>query len=228
MTSDLEGEEPDAGCRSPAPGDGVAQLIAGSGAVLLLRRIAIQAISAGSTAVLARTLSVKGFGAYSAGLAMYYVALSICDFGFGAVLGRELGQGSATDGSIVRGMLRIQTIWSGVVALGAVAFALFVGLGASKMQVLLVLSPAVALFGLNCVKQVFYASYKVGVLSRIDISTNVLQAIAVSLVALLGGSPAEVAAALSAVTGNRAHAADFVGAAAAAPTPPPGGTCGPA
>jgi O-antigen/teichoic acid export membrane protein len=171
--------------------------MAKSASQLFIRRIAVQALSALSTAVLARKLGVSGFGAYSTGLAMYFLALSACDFGFGSVLGRELGSGRSDDGSIVRSMLRTQTTWSAAVGLGVVGFSIAVGLGIVRMQVLIVLAPAVALFGLSGVRQVFYANYQVARLGRLDVATNVLQVVVVVGTALAGGGPVAVAIAMS-------------------------------
>jgi len=173
--------------------------MATSASQLFLRRVAVQVLSAASTAILARKLGVSGFGDYSAGLAMYYLALSICDFGFGNVLARELGKGRADDGRLVRSMLRVQTAWSALVGLGVVGFVIAVGLSAVRMQVLLVLVPAVALFGLSGVRQVFYASYKTGRLGLIDVATNVAQLIVVAGLALAGGGPLCIAIGLSAM-----------------------------
>ena len=171
--------------------------IATSAGQLLVRRVFVQVLSALSTAVLARTLGVAGFGNFAAGLAMYYLALSVCDFGFGSVLARELGSGRADDGGVVRSMLRVQTSWSVAVGMGTVVFALAVGLSSPRLQVLMVLTPAVALFGLSGVRQVFYASYRTGRLGVIDVITNALQLVVVSIVAVSGGGPVAVAIALS-------------------------------
>ncbi len=171
--------------------------VAGSANVLLMRRVVVQLLSALSTAILARKLGVAGFGSYAAGLAMYYLALSVCDFGFGSVLARELGSRRADDGSLVRSMLRVQTQWSLVVGAGVILFAVVAGLAATRIQVLLVLVPGVALFGLTGVRQVFYASYHTGRLGRIDVATNVVQLFVVSGVAIAGGGPVAVAITLS-------------------------------
>jgi len=173
--------------------------IATSAGQLLLRRVIVQVLSALSTAVLARTLGVAGFGDFAAGLAMYYLALSVCDFGFSSVLARELGSGRADDGRLVRSMLRVQTTWSVVVGLGTVAFALAVGLSSPRIQVLLALTPAIALFGLSGVRQVFYASYRTGRLGLIDVATNAVQLGIVTVVAVSGGGPLAVALALCAM-----------------------------
>ena len=171
--------------------------MATSASQLFIRCIAVQLLSALSTAILARKLGIAGFGDYSAGLAMYYLALSVCDFGFGNVLARELGKHRADDGRLVRSMLHVQTAWSSLVGLAVVGFCLAVGLGAVRIQVLMVLAPAVALFGLSGVRQVFYANYRTGRLGAIDVSTNVLQLLVVATVAFAGGGPLAVAIALS-------------------------------
>ena len=173
--------------------------VAGSANVLLVRRMVVQVLTALCTAILARTLGVAGFGSYAAGLAMFYVAVSVCDFGFGSVLGRELGRHRADDGSLVRSMLRVQTQWSLVVGFCVVVFAVVAGLAATRIQVLLVLVPGVSLFGLTGIRQVFYAGYHTARLGRIDIATNVIQLFVVSGVAIAGGGPVAVATALSAM-----------------------------
>ena len=81
----------------PEGGPGYRKM-ATSASQLFTRRVVVQLLSAASTAILARKLGVAGFGAYAAGLAMYYLALSVCDFGFGSVLARELGSGRPDDG----------------------------------------------------------------------------------------------------------------------------------
>jgi len=185
--------------------------IATSAGQLLVRRVVVQVLSALSTAVLARTLGVAGFGDFAAGLAMYYLALSVCDFGFGSVLARELGSGRADDGSLVRSMLRVQTTWSVAVGLGTVVFALAVGLTSPRIQVLLALTPAIALFGLSGVRQVFYASYRTGRLGLIDVVTNAVQLGIVTVVAVSGGGPLAVAVALCAMILVNCVVVAFVG-----------------
>jgi O-antigen/teichoic acid export membrane protein len=180
---------------TPAPP--LSKKIFKSASQLFVRRVAVQILSAISTAILARKLGVSGFGAYSAGLAMYYLALSACDFGFGNVLGRELGRGRSDDGSLVRSMLRTQTAWSGLIGLATIGFCFAVGIGVLRIQVLIVLAPAVALFGLSGVRQVFYANYRVGLLGTIDVISNVAQVLVVVTVALAGGGPVAIAVAMS-------------------------------
>ena len=96
-------------------------------------------------------------------------------------------------------MLRVQTQWSLAVGAAVVVFAVVAGLAATRMQVLLVLLPGIALFGLTGIRQVFYAGYQTARLGRIDIATNVVQLVVVSAVALSGGGPVAVATALSAM-----------------------------
>ena len=81
------------------------------------------------------------------------------------------------------------TQWSLAVGIGVVVFALIVGLAATRVQVLLVLVPGIALFGLSGVRQVFYARYQTARLGRIDIATNVVQLFVVPAWRSLGGGP---------------------------------------
>ena len=171
--------------------------MAGSATQLLVRRVVVQVLSAISTAVLARKLGTSGFGEYAAGLAMFYLASSVSDFGFGSVLARALGAGNGRDGRLVRSMLWVQTTWSMVVGAGVVVFALLVGLGTIKIQVLLVLAPCLAIAGLSGIRQVFYANYRTATLGLVDVITNVVQAGALVLLAFAGAGPVILACVLT-------------------------------
>ena len=96
MTVDGERAESGEGVPLNVGEDQLHRKVAASVNVLFVRRVVIQLLSALSTAILARKLGVAGFGSYGAGLAMYYFGLSVCDFGFGSVLARELGSVSRT------------------------------------------------------------------------------------------------------------------------------------
>lgn len=186
---------------SDASGDaGLHKKMAGSASKLLVRQGVVQGVSALSTAVLARTLGVSGFGSYAAGLALFYVFSALCDFGFGSVLARELGAGRADDGTLVRSMLRVQVTWTTSVGLAGLVVCGIAGFHEIKIQVFAVLLPCIAFAWMSGVRQVFYANYRVGTLSIIDVVGNVLQAVAVIAVALAGAGPLLVGAVLSATT----------------------------
>ena len=85
-------------------------------------------------------------------------------------------------------MLKTQTAWSGMVGLVVVGFSIAVGLDVVRIQVLVVLAPAVALFGLSGVRQVPDANYKVGQLGALDVASNVAQVVVVVTVALAGAA----------------------------------------
>ncbi len=169
--------------------------MARSASTLVVRQVVVQLLSAASTAVLARVLGVASFGAYSAGMATYYLLLSVCDFGFGTVLARELGAGRPDDGSLARSMLQVQTAWSVAVACLGAAIAIASGLGLQRSDVLLVLVPTMALTGFSGARQVFYANYKTSTLGLVDIIGNVGLSVAVTATALFTKDPVWIAAA---------------------------------
>lgn len=160
--------------------------VAGSAASLFVRRIVVTAVSAVATAVLARQLGVADFGAYSSGLATYYLLCSVQDFGFGYTLARRLGQGRADDGELTRSMIRLQVWWSLALAVVTVGVAVAAGLGAIRGQVLLVMVPAIVAQSLSSIRQVYYATYTSARLGLIDIVTNVVAAVALCLVPAVG------------------------------------------
>jgi O-antigen/teichoic acid export membrane protein len=177
----------------PSSAPRLSKQIASSATQLFIRRVVVQLLSAASTAVLARVLGVRLFGAYSAGLATYYLLLSLGDFGFSYTLARELGEDRADNGATVKAMIRVQSVWAVAVALVGLAVALVTGVGHLRMQVLLILLPVIAMSGLGAIRQVFYAAYETKRLGVIDVVSNAAQAVALAGVALLGASVDEIA-----------------------------------
>jgi O-antigen/teichoic acid export membrane protein len=172
--------------------------MARSASQLFIRKILIQVFSAAATAILARVLDVSVFGALSAGLATYYLLLSACDFGFGLVLARELGAGRADDGTLVRSMLQVQTLWSLAIGLGAIGVAVATGLERERADVLLALVPTIALAGVGGSRQIFYATYTTAKLGFIDVVSNIAQAVLIAAVALFTRNAIDVALVFSA------------------------------
>ena len=185
--------------------------VAASANVLLLRRVVVQILTALCTAILTRTLGVAGFGSFGAGLAMFTSPSRSVTSALAASWPTSWAVAARERRLPGRSMLRVQTQWSLVVGLCVVVFALLAGLAATRIQVLLVLVPGVALFGLSGVRQVFYAGYRTPRLGRIDIATNVIQLFVVSGVAFAGGGPVAVATALSAMLVVNAVIVTFVG-----------------
>jgi O-antigen/teichoic acid export membrane protein len=163
--------------------DDVSGKMGRSAAVLVARRIVVTAASALATVVLARRLSIADFGAYSAGLATYYLLLSACDLGFNAVLVRELAIRPAGHASWVRITTQLALIWSVVIGIGLLIMGLTAGVSGLRGQTMLALSPALALTGMTVTRQVFMASYDVRRIAMVDMVVNLAQSAGLCLVA---------------------------------------------
>ena len=160
--------------------------ILSSSVLLIVSRLLVQVASALSTAVVARCITVKDFGNLNAGLAVFYLATALCDWGFGLSLARRLGQGDSRDGSVVRSIARLQSFWSGFVACLAAAYAMVSGLGEPRMRVLLILTPAIAATGVSVYRQVLIANNKTRDIVVPGLIINFTSAAATVLLALNG------------------------------------------
>jgi O-antigen/teichoic acid export membrane protein len=173
----------------------LARRIAGSASILVGRQAVVQVMTAFSTAVVARALSGNQFGVLASAMAVFYLALAASDFGFGFVLARDLAV--ATDrGSLFRAALRVQLLWSAVLAIGMVGLGLS-GLAASNeaKPVIIVLALGVLAAGFSGGRQVFLVDYRTRVLAIIDVSINTLMVAGTIAAVLLGAGPVGVAAA---------------------------------
>lgn len=131
-----------------------------SSALLIVARLSVQFTSAISTAVIARSVTLRDFGNFNAGLAVFYLATALCDWGFGLALAKRLGQGDSRDGSIVRSVANLQYFWSGFVALLVVLYAFISGWQEPRMRILIILAPAIAATGVSIYRQVLIANGK--------------------------------------------------------------------
>ena len=162
-------------------------------AILLVRRVIVTVGAAVATGVITRQLSTGGFGTYSAALATFYLALAFCDLGFGAVLARESSSRPGERPGLLRAALRPAVVWSLVVAAGIGVFAAFTAEGL-RLELLLVLVPAVALSGGSIARQWFVVRYDARRMGIVDLTTNLVQVAFLIVVALLGGGPLLLAA----------------------------------
>jgi O-antigen/teichoic acid export membrane protein len=172
--------------------------VAGSASILVGRRVAVMAMSAAGTAVVARLLDVASFGFLAAGLAAFWLASSLVDFGFGLLLGRDLAAHPDGRGRLLRAVLQVQVLWALVVTTIVVGLALASGAGSTRGLVILALAPAVATGGVASTRQVFIVLYRTRRLTAIDLTTNVAQLAGTVIVAALGGGPLAVALVISA------------------------------
>ena len=160
--------------------------ILSSSLILIISRLSVQVVSALSTAVVARSITVKDFGNLNAGLAAFYLATALCDWGFGLSLARRLGQGDSRDGSIVRSIARLQSIWSGFVACLVVIYAVVSGVDEPRMRVTLILTPAIAATGVSVYRQVLIANNKTQEIVFPGLIINFTSAAATVVLALSG------------------------------------------
>lgn len=163
-----------------------ADRILSSSVLLVASRLSVQVVSAISTAVVARSISVEDFGNLNAGLAVFYLATAFCDWGFGLALARRLGSGSSRDGSVVRSVARLQNAWSGFVAVLAVAYVAVSGWNEPRMRVLLILTPAIAATGVSLYRQVLVANDKTRLIVIPGLLINFASAVATVTLALWG------------------------------------------
>ena len=160
--------------------------ILSSSFLLIISRLSVQVASALSTAVVARSIAVKDFGNLNAGLAVFYLATALCDWGFGLSLARRLGQGDSRDGSIVRSIARLQSIWSGFIACLVIIYAVVSGVEQPRMRVILILTPAIAATGVSVYRQVLIANNKTQEIIFPGLIINFTSAAATVVLALSG------------------------------------------
>jgi O-antigen/teichoic acid export membrane protein len=172
--------------------------MAESAVLLAVRRLLLTAASALSAAVVARLLGPAEYGPFVSALTLFTFALAFVDFGFGLYLAREMARQPDERRRLLSAALQVQLLWSTIAALAIVLVALTVG--GRRGTVLLVLSPAVLVSGFGAYRQIYYVTYRIGELTRIDVPINLAQAAAMVAAAALGSSVALVAATFTAGT----------------------------
>jgi O-antigen/teichoic acid export membrane protein len=125
-------------------------------------------------------------------LTLFTFALAFVDFGFGIYLAREMARRPAQRPRLLATTLQVQLTWSTVTAIAIVVLALITG--GLRGTVLLVLAPAILVSGLGPYRQIYYVTYRIRELTRIDIPVNLLQSAAMVVAAALGAGVAVVAA----------------------------------
>ena len=164
--------------------------------VTSLRNIILAVLMAVTAAIVARFLGATNFGLYAGGTAAFNLALGLTDFGFTMVLTREMARRPGDQGRLLRATIQIQVIWSTVIALGLIALALVIG--GTRGDVMLVLSPGLALAGLGASRQIFAVRYRAMPLLIVDLSTAALQAMIMIALAVTHSGVIPIAAVLSA------------------------------
>ncbi|HET6482249.1 MAG TPA: polysaccharide biosynthesis C-terminal domain-containing protein [Actinoplanes sp.] len=172
--------------------------VAASGLALLVRRMSVLAATAASTAVIARAVTTADYGVLQSSLAAWTIALSVCEFGFGAVLSREIARNPAESDRLLRTGADLQgalgVLVAGAFAIGGVA----VGAGTAQGRMLLVLAPSLAVAGFAGGRSYFLATFRTRTLVRIDVLVAVVQLAAVAAAAVGTRSVVAIAAVSSA------------------------------
>ena len=161
--------------------------LSASATVVVVRQIAVYALTAVSSMVVVRSLAPESFGAYAAGLAAATLFLGLTDFGFAQTLGRTLGAEGEAAAATVRRIVRAH-LWRSA---GVGAVALGTGLVWGRYDpaglVLAVTAPMIASGGLGSLRQVCYWRHAVRPMARIDLCTGLAQAAGLVTVARAGG-----------------------------------------
>ncbi|MCW2541843.1 MAG: hypothetical protein JWN95_3568 [Frankiales bacterium] len=170
--------------------------IVSTSGLLLIRKIVVTFGSAIATAVIARKLAPGSFGVYSAAMATFFLAQSLCDLGFGTIVAREMAIRTTEQAKLLRATMRPATIWSAVLSLGLAGFALLSD-NHTRTLCLLILAPAITLTGAAVARQYFVVAYNVRRMATVDTACNLSQAIGLVVVSLLGGDAPELALVVS-------------------------------
>lgn len=171
----------------------VAKQIASSGASLVVRRFSVLATTAVSTAVIARMLGTDDYGRLQAALAVWTIALTVCDFGFGPVLIREFAARADDRGVLLRAGRDLQAVLGALGTLGFLAAGLLAGTGSQQGQIYLALAPSVAFSAYNGGRSYFLAVFETNRLVRIDVAVAIGQCAAVVAVAATTHDPVLIA-----------------------------------
>jgi O-antigen/teichoic acid export membrane protein len=161
------------------------------------RQLIGTALLAVTAAIVARSLGAGEFGLYASGTAAYYLADAFVELGFGIVAAREMAKRPGEEWPLLRSTTEVQLVWSAVTAVGLLA--LGIGTGGVRGQVMIVLSPAILIGGLGTARQLFSVRYRALPLLIVDLISVAVQAIAMSILALLGAGALALAGVLSAV-----------------------------
>lgn len=171
--------------------------VASSASQLFLRRAVITALSALSTAIVARKIGSSDFGQFSSALATFFLLMSASDLGFSLVLGRELAVQPGQQGPLTRAALQVMSAWAGVLTALTVAMVVVIGLTSTRGIVLLWMTPAVATAGLSGVRQIFLVTYQTRKMALVDTISNLGATAVICAVALAGLGVGWIAAATS-------------------------------
>jgi O-antigen/teichoic acid export membrane protein len=171
----------------------------------------VAGVNAIATATVARVLGVGQFGQYAAALGTVTMLLVLCDLGFSSVLGRELAASVDEKGRLLRAAVRAQTVVAAAVTVAIVVIAIGIGVTTIRGEVLLAMTPVVALSALGVYRLIFIVTFDVGFLARVDVVANVVIQGTMIGVAVLSRTAVSIAVAYSAGTITAALVVAWVG-----------------
>jgi O-antigen/teichoic acid export membrane protein len=147
----------------------------------------IMAVSALSTVIVARQIGVGSFGIFASAQGVGMLLAGIADFGFSTVLARELASDPDRRKPVMGASLMVATTSGLIAALAIVAIGVASGPTSPRSIVLYIMAPGLVVTGMATYRQSFLVLYRTRILTTIDVSTNVAQAVLIILVAQAGG-----------------------------------------
>jgi O-antigen/teichoic acid export membrane protein len=157
----------------------------------------IMAVSALSTAIVARQIGVGNFGVFASAQGVGMLLAGVADFGFSTVLARELASDPDGRKPVMGTSVLVATAGGLIAALAVVAIAIASGPTSPRAIVLYIIAPSLVVTGMATYRQSFMVLYQTRRLTTIDVATNVAQAVLIILVAEAGGELYGVAAVAS-------------------------------
>lgn len=182
----------------------LARQIAESTTSLVVRRASVLATTAVSMAVVARSLSTDDYGELQTAFAVWTIALSVCEFGFGPVLSREFATQPDRRPALLRMARNLQAVLGAAGAVGFAAVAIMLGIGTSGGLIYLAFAPGILCTAFNGGRSLFLSTFDTRNLVRIDIAVAAAQCVATVIVAATTNTPVLIALVTSVSVGANA------------------------
>ncbi len=184
----------------PDPGSDMADKVVSASLLLVVRRGGVLVATGLSTAVVARVLAPGAYGTLQAALAAWSIVLALADFGFSLVMTRELAAEPELRARRLRTAYEVQGLWCVLVTALMVLFGVVLSRHSDEGILLLILAPSVLATAVSAGRALHLAIFDTGRLMRIDVGINVVQNVAMIVVALVGGGAVWLAVVVSAGT----------------------------
>jgi O-antigen/teichoic acid export membrane protein len=152
------------------------QVLAGTrrvATVAAIRQVVTMGVLAFTGIVVARFLGPHSFGLYAGGTAAFNLALGFCDFGFSALLLREMAKRPDEASRLMSAALAAAIVWSAAITLALIGLGLVAG--GTRGKVMLILAPSIVFFGIALSRQIFTARYRARPLLILDVTSTLAQ-----------------------------------------------------